>query len=233
MSKGFSSAVLAILIVALLGVIAAAYFAFGRNNLNQAVTSDISRLQVTNAPTLQSKTSSTVQQVKNYPGTKEFTSPKLKIVFNYLPSVNGMTVNVQEIGDKVYVNLGDRKIEDGQFVEVFSKSPSDSIKEAVKKQFLSGKSNTECFVVDSPAVFKNYPSNYQAVEISFPKPTDSNEPWWSGTDKCSADYAQTNGIRYFLGDSLHPEMLLFFSIGQYSINAGTDLTWQDTIRFLN
>ncbi len=232
MLKGFSSVVLVILGLVVISLIAGGAYLVGRTSINKEPLPAISEPQPIKqvSPTT---IISSAPEVKSYPGTKEYISQKLKIAFNYLPKVDGTIFQIKEVGDKVYIGISTAKAEDGQFVQVFSKDPQDSLEEAIKKKFLSGKSEKDCFVVDAPAPFKNYPANYQAVVISFPEPTNNDDPWWNGTEKCSADYAQANGIRYFLGDSLHPDKLLFFSIGQYSIDAGPNLTWQDTIRFLD
>lgn len=232
MPKGFSSIILIVLGLLIIVIVAGGAYLVGRTSVNTTTLPSVAPLETAQQAT-PNLSITAAPEVKNYPGTKEFISQKLKIAFNYLPEVNGVKFQVKEVENKVYIGMSTTKIEDGQFVEVFQKDPQDSLKDAIKKRFLAGKSETDCFVIDSPMKFNNYPSTYQALEISFPKPTNNDEPWFASTGKCFADYAQTNGIRYFLGDSQHPDKLLFFSIGQYGIDAGPSLTWQDTIRFLD
>lgn len=229
------------MIFAAILLIAVILFAF--SNLNPRTVTikkqPVTKSEITNKPENTIITTPSISNTvipdnpKKYPGTVEFSSVDLGIAFNYLPEYDNLKINTLEKDNRVYIFESKLNAQDGQFVEVFKKDPGDSLAEAVRKKFLAGKSANDCFVVDSQAVFSNYPANYKAVEISFPKPTDDQEPWWGRGDACSSEYAETNGIRYFLGDINHPDKFLFFDIGQYSIIAGKDLTWQDTIRFLD
>jgi hypothetical protein len=60
-----------------------------------------------------------------------------------------------------------------------------------------------------------YPATYEEIIPTCPNKQDTN-------------------LTFFLGDSKHPDKLLFFSIGQNTIQASSDpqITWQDTLRFL-
>lgn len=232
MQRGFSSIVFILLTIVVIGIIAGVIFLVPRFSINQNSLSNNSDTQTVSQSALNPAVTKN-QVPKGYPGTEQYTSKKLKIVFNYLPFTEGMNTGVKEEGNRVYVGDKNTKVEGGQYVEVFQKDPKESLNDAVKKKFLAGKSDNDCFVVPSKVKFIIYPKSFQAVEIAFLKPTGGQEPWWSPSDKCNPDYEQTNGIRYFLGDSQHPDRFLFFSIGQYAIKAGADLAWQDTIRFLD
>ena len=119
-------------------------------------------------------------------------------------------------------------------MEVFQKNPADSLEQAIKKQFLTGIPETDCFV--KTVSDNKLSSNFTKATIAFPVPTDSDQPFFTFGQKCPETYKETNGISYFLADKDHPSKFLFFSIGQYGINAKTGdntVMWQDTIKFLN
>jgi putative hemolysin len=47
---------------------------------------------------------------------------------------------------------------------------------------------------------------------------------------CPQPYTVVGGIGYFQSDPLHPDRILFLSIGQYAILAVDDQPWQETIK---
>lgn len=158
-----------------------------------------------------------------------YISQKLGISFSYSSS----SASVIEKENKIYV--GEKgKEEQGQWVQVFQKDKNESMEDAVKKQFLSGISPSDCFVIPGSRNGNNYPSTYKIVEISFPKDDSSETPWWAKNNKCPVDYSQSNGISYFLEDTNHPSKYVFFSIGQYPIDSEDKTkTWEKTIEFLD
>lgn len=158
------------------------------------------------------------------PGSKRFVSNKLGISFNYAKD----QVVVEGLGNKVYVG---GEPEDGQRVEVFQKDPSDSLKDAIKKQFHP--SEGECLINDLGT--SGYPSNFQVAEIAPPiGPDESLETILPKAEKCPARYTRTNFIAYFLEDKNHPDRFLFFYIGQQPMMADSapdsHLMWQETIQ---
>lgn len=168
-------------------------------------------------------------------GATKYTSEKLGISFYYLETQPGsIKFKAAEIVNKIYVYQQNFNPESGQFVEVFTKSENDTLKDAVKKRFLANISEKDCFV-NSGAYMKEYPALYETAIIDYAVPTDTgDQPFWSYGEKCPQDYSKTNGIRYFLEDTNHPDKFVFFSIGQYGIGASLDnnqLLWQHTIRF--
>lgn len=172
-------------------------------------------------------------KVNTNPNLKIFTSDTLKISFDYLqvqPDYPKEKVSVSVSGNKVYIYMG-TKPEEGQWVEVFKKDKNDTLKQAISKQFLSGISENDCFVENVTAKRK-YSPEFQVAEITFPYDPNSEIPFFAVEHKCPKGYTRSNGISFFLSDTNHPEIFLFFSIGQYGINADNNQMWQETIRFL-
>ncbi len=157
---------------------------------------------------------------------KLFTSPTLGISFLY-----GKDFAVKEDGKKVYVyDPKNMKYTDGQWVEVFTKTASQTLAQAVKAEKLSGYNESDCFTKKSS--YKK-PVGWDLQEIGYPATTDTNLPFWANADKCPATYTTTNGVSYFAADPEHPTVYLYFSLGQYAI-PGTSVTtpWEDTISIL-
>lgn len=166
------------------------------------------------------------------PNLKTYSSSKNGISFSYLEKQNSQEFIVTENGNKVCVSYkaNDMGCDAGQSVEVFEKGKSETLKAAIERIFLSGKDLTRCIVSISDP--NNYPATFVKGEITFPKSEDFDmEKMAADTEYCSSDYSQTNGIRYFLEDKLHPTRFLFFSIGQYGISSEGNKPWQDTVTF--
>lgn len=174
------------------------------------------------------------------PGQKRYTSSELGVTFLYLENQNDQTVAVKEEGDKVYVYIKefitDGKKDNylgGQWIEIFSKDPSQSLEDAIKEKFLTGYRESDCFV--SPYTSQSsspYPSSFETAVISYPPPTDESEPFWVNSEKCPAIYSKSNGMAYFLMDKNNPDRFAYLSIGQYAILSDTDSGWQNTVKFI-
>lgn len=209
-----------------------------------AIPTPAPTIEATTAPVSSSSAAPTIKpvitpiptptpKVNANPNLKTFTSDALKISFDYLqvqPDYPKEKTSVSVSGNKVYIYMG-TKPEEGQWVEVFQKDKNDTLAQAIKKQFLQGIADKDCFVVDSNAQNK-FPANYKLAEISFPYDPNSDIPMFATENKCPQTYTQSNGISFFLADTNHPDIFLFFSIGQYGINADGGKMWQETIKFL-
>ena len=177
-------------------------------------------------------------QTTDNPNLKTYTSP-LGISFTYSPkqvSNSDWTITVKESGNKICVtyDVNDVNCLKGQYVQVFQKSITDSLKNAIKKQFLTNYSLNDCFILSqNPYSGFSYPASYKTAIISFPKSSDPNASPWANADKCPSPYTATNGISYFLEDTAHPGKMLFFSIGQYSIESDDNKSWEQTVKVLN
>ncbi|HEX5429598.1 MAG TPA: hypothetical protein VFX17_00785 [Patescibacteria group bacterium] len=174
-------------------------------------------------------------------GIQTFTSSNLGVSFQYNPDQDGdgtADTTAAESGDKVYVYYTASPMEQGQWVEKFTKDPSMSLADAIQKQFLSGVSSTDCFVADMDSFYTQYgaqapasPQNFERDIIAYPFPTDPNQPFDANASKCPATYSlSSSGLSYFAMDKNHPDQYYFFNIGQYAITADTQgqLAWQDT-----
>jgi len=156
-------------------------------------------------------------------GIQTYSSQALGVSFKYDSANSG----IQEAGTTTYVYPKDIQPEEGQFIRRFEKRSSETLTQAIDRQILSGYSTTTCTV--TAAQSSVYPATYTKAEITYPAPTDPNAPFWQSASKCNEAYARTNGIRYFLYDSAHPDRFYFVDIGQYPIVVEGTTTWQDTI----
>ncbi|OGM06088.1 hypothetical protein A2125_00560 [Candidatus Woesebacteria bacterium GWB1_43_5] len=182
---------------------------------------------------------STFKFVDQNSDVKTYISSKLGISFSYKYKYNdGDTINIKEIGNKVYVYPSKIKPEDGQYVEVFDKDQTDSLKTAITKTILKGYSTSDCLVNE---IIKNpsgsgvvAPASYKFAQTDVPR--SGNEELLDlaqKAEKCPSPYVSFGGLTYFLMDQSHASKFIFLSIGQYAIDAGPNQTWQDTIKFTN
>lgn len=169
---------------------------------------------------------------------KTFTSLDLDISFTYNGNSlwDGKPVQVKEIGDRVYLYVWNTKPEDGRFVEVFSKDPKDSLPDAIIKRFLQGYSIQDCQVTAANLAKIYYDRNgFVYAQIRPVEPLNKFDSLPQLTAKCPPVYATINSLKYFLMDTAHPDKLVFFNIGQDTIDSGRTgelLSWDQTIQFL-
>ncbi|HYC79589.1 MAG TPA: hypothetical protein VEC17_01025 [Candidatus Binatia bacterium] len=159
------------------------------------------------------------------PDTKVFKSDNLGVAFRYdSKPTDTFEVTVTERGNKVYVHGTNEQPEQGKVVEVFSKPEDTLLEQAIKNQFLNNYPEQQCWVV----VYENEPGESENIiraGITYPKTNDPNLPWWTGYDKCPAEYAEINAVRYFLHDTRVPGKYVFLDLGQDSITTdGTPVT---------
>lgn len=178
---------------------------------------------------------------------KEYISTILGVGFCYPEKVGdssySSTVKVTEVDEKIYVYYDTITKEQGQFVEVFDKEKTDTLVQAIEKQFLQGISKDKCWAVlaTTPSGAQNffnaveYPKSYifaQALKYPMPENPAYMSEAFANADNCPADYRSTNGIRSFMMDQNNPDRFFFFNIGQYSIAGTNQPTWQETIKIL-
>lgn len=213
------------------GLLGAAYY-FGTK---QTTTKPVSpEAPITQSPAPDGTVVPPILKSSDDPNVKVFTSTDLKISFQYQEMQNDEKFATKQTGNKVYVYQAKFPVDQGQYVEVFSKDKADDLKTAIEKKFLANYSKNDCFaeIVKNPVAGQTLPASYVMAQISYPPSDSDTGPFWENADKCPSSYTTTNGIAYFLMDTVHPETFVFFSIGQYAINAGPSLPWQSTIKFL-
>ena len=176
------------------------------------------------------------------PNIKTFTSQKLGISFQYQEKYKGSdeTIMTKEIGSKVYVyssNISD-KPEEGQYVEVFNKEPNDFLSTAIEKIIMPGYSTSDCIIAETLSTNITgssvvLPESYRQAVIKVPiNDGDDISDIGLKAEKCPRPYTSVGGLAYFFMDLQHPAKFAFFSIGQYALNAGDNITWEDTFKFV-
>lgn len=240
-NKVFLTVVLTIFLITLAGGVGYLFYQNQqlKNQAYRVSSEDTSSLEISPTPTLEPTTpADPYTENTTTPGQKKYVNPKLGISFLYLviDGFDNVTeITTKEIGSKVYVYAKKYNYNAGQYVEVFDKNPKQTLKEAIETKFLENYSTEKCFasVQQLPA---SYPSSYTkaTINITGDISTMSMEERLEKVRQCPQDYIGSGGIAYFLMDNNHPDKFVFFSIGQYSMLSGVDdLTWQDTIEFLD
>lgn len=156
------------------------------------------------------------------PDTKIYTSDKLGIRFRYDSKPRDtFEVTVTEQDSKIYLHGTSEQPQQGKVIEVFTKDPSVSLEEAIKRQFLANYSEKDCYVTSDST---SEPGVVVAV-IDYPPPSDPNAPFWENSNKCPEDYAKTNAVQYFMMDNDIKNKYIFLRLGQDSITSdGTPVT---------
>jgi hypothetical protein len=153
-----------------------------------------------------------------------------------MPDQNGMQIGVQELGDRVYVYPTTMEPASGQWVQVFSKDPAESLEDAIRRQVLARYAPEDCQVVKSgdPVAGQQNPPSFVFARVQVPTtPADTMETLVQKAAKCPQPYAAVGGLAYFLADTDYPDRFVFYSIGQYGILAGPGRPWQSSLRFIN
>lgn len=219
-------------------IIALVGYLFAQNNNQQKTTTPVTAtkpISPTTSPTPTKSLSSSIEDT-GVVNQKRYTNPGFGISFVFPGKFAGETLDVKELGNKIYLYDTKYPYTQGQYIEVFQKNPADTLEQAIQKQFLTDISPNDCFVKDAkPDQGANFPVNYEVKTLGYPVDPNSDLPFFAQPNKCPTPYAETNGMLYFLGDTKHPKIFLFFSIGQMSfpITENSQTSWQDTIQFLN
>ena len=169
------------------------------------------------------------------PGQKRYTNPEWGLTFLFPTVSNGETFDIKQDGNKIYVYNTKYPYTQGQYLQYFPKNSSESLTQALQNQLLTGISPSDCFVKATQADKEaNFPPSSEIKTLGFPVDENSDIPAFAQTNKCPQPYAETNGLSYFLANTTHPQLFLFFSIGQYGIevDSQTHQGWQDTIQFI-
>ncbi len=222
-------AIISALFIVLLAVISISWFLF---RPQQSKPSPVVTPSPTSGQTL-STPPSTPQFIEPSTVIKTYTSPELGLRFKYNPKFEPTiesvdTLRIEETGNTVHIVPSSLPSDQGQFVRVFEKTTNESLEEAIRRLFLAGKDTSRCLVTIAET------SSQYTAEITFPQdPDGSMSSFFENSAYCSNEYAQTNGIRYFLQNKAIPNKFIFISIGQYPIYADEGIPWQNTIEILN
>jgi len=190
------------------------------------------------APT-ENQTTEKAPRVPN-PDGQTFESAEMGISFYYADRSDGSKVTVKEEGDKTYVSTAQSSTNytDGQWIQKFSKNPSDTLEMAIYESLLAEFSLDDCSVESIVNTSKDLATWEKAQIIISLAPAGDPDPAGEQTGGpvavCPAPYTASNGISYFLMDKNHPDRFYFISIGQYGIsadNSGTKM-WQETLQVL-
>ena len=243
-TKSTNTVLWALVVLLLLVVVSGTAYLYGSGKLGSLVSSPTPTPTATATPPMISETPTSIASpsvsitlkpkptIIPNPDGNTFTSDKLGIAFywaNKTPADASATIKVMESGSKVYVYPSSGKPEDGQSIERFDKSSTDTLSQAITKRFLAGIPTTDCFVKIDPK--KPKPTVTKAT-IGYPIPADADQPNFAYGEKCPEKYKESNGMAYFFEDSTYPDRFYYVSIGQYGIpaqNSKPDSMWQDTI----
>lgn len=235
----FLTVVLTIFLVILISGVG---YLFYQNQLlkNQAYqTSSPAPSVITPSPTAESTIpGDSYTENTTTPGQKKYVSPQLGISFLYsvIDVIDNKTeFTTKEMGNKVYIHPPGSSYETGQYIEVFKKDPNQTLEQAIKATFLENYSEEKC-LVSVEQLSTIYPSSYTKARIEAVGYSNSTsmQEMSEKIKECPKIYTQSGGVAYFLMDENHPDKFVFFSIGNDTISSGTDdLTWQDTIEFLD
>lgn len=212
MRKNGFAPILIILIIAVLGVVG--YFGYKNYYSKSSTPVSSSALSLSPTPSPSNVRLEASARVghgflsgnENKNGEQVYISDKLGIKLVYdVPN----TGPVKEIGNKIYADY--RKNSDGsisgQYVEVFSKLPNQTLSDGIKANILGNYSMDKCEVKVTQS---------QGTE-SIAEITDKT--WSVGGEQgpyCPVNYiSNAGGLAFFYYDSGHPQSFLFYSIGQY------------------
>lgn len=161
---------------------------------------------------------------------KTYASNHLGVTFQVYKSAK-----VLEEGNRIYADG-----KEGQYLEVLPKNEAESLYDVVSR--LEGPLDKCSVVVQAMAprytndsgsmAGRAYPDSYSTVTV-LPNPEDwdrlnadpPKDAW------CKAQFVSLDGLRFYLADVKHPNVYVRVSVGQYSVPAGRDTDWQNTIRF--
>lgn len=174
---------------------------------------------------------------------KTFTSRQLGISFTHQYYTDFDLTRVEQKGNKVYVYNKDTDYtppSPGDVVTVFSKTPSESLSDAIAKRILHSFSTGDCHIVlVSSATGSLHPGN-QLLQITTSSPLKISK---GGTKPlCPPDFTYTNdqGANYFMMDPDVPNKFVHVKLGS-DIIWGTPpkrgesfgKAWHETLQFVD
>jgi hypothetical protein len=177
---------------------------------------------------------------KKKPGTKLFYSDNLGVGFTYIDNENPKEmVSIKEVDNYIYFDYPNRSDKYPK-LEIFTKDPTETLDQAIAKEFLFGANLKDCFIINT----SNSKKGYISAEISFRRNDaylndvnnyDSEENKNQMCPKKAHPYTITNGAQYFFMQPEKPSQYGFVRIGQDigPLSGFPDIRdWSETIRFL-
>lgn len=178
--------------------------------------------------------------------TFDYRSPNLTYINTYESKLLGISfqygiegdgeVKIKEEGNKIYIYYSyfveegsTRYREKGQHLEVFSKRPSESLSEAIKRLILVKPVSAICQIKSrQKGQFNIAVVNVSQKAINALDGVSNYEADIQLAERCSKEYTETNSAKYFLEDPNHPDKFVFLYLSQYNIQ-----NWEDTIKITN
>jgi hypothetical protein len=198
------------------------------SNANANVSSNVQAVKTASSPLFTT--------TKN--GNKTtFKSNDLKVNFDYISQVNngGAETNIiaNEQGNKITI-YPENSPNTYDYVQVFSKNPTDTLEQAITKSILKGFNPTDCPIGVAYGFGNNkFSSSTQTASIQY---NSNNEHPESGypvdATKCPSEYTAVETARFFLMDKNHPDRFVFILDG-IALRSGVDSSgkikgWEDT-----
>ncbi|GEM_PF-6711764 len=163
------------------------------------------------------------KQNKSYFNTENttfvtFTSKKLGVEFEHDPRLI-----IMEKGNKIVIDDTDpTEIYPHYVIEVFNKSKSTTLEQAINTALLNKYHRAKCYAKRIDRGNPTHPGYLMAV-VTYPSnrnPQDENN-----LPKCNPDYYETNGARIFWMDPENSNKFVFISAGQSVIYSTGDINW--------
>jgi len=168
-----------------------------------------------------------------------YTSKKLGLSFSYLqPKESQGQWVTEEANDtiSIYYQHQSGIKTSSKFVQVFYKDAQQSLEAAIKEQLMQNFSAEDC-TITTPSMSYNhaiYSPNNEYLVIRVVNQNENHEEFVKQLEKCPNTYTfswKDNG--YFVTDKMHQDRFAYVSLGQDSIFAYPDVSWDMTIRFLD
>jgi len=170
---------------------------------------------------------------------RTYVSQRLGIRFRYATSrqIGKGAPEYFSVAEKGNVITVSGNTTDFQTVEIFSKLPSETLKEVIVRQFLE--KYPSCLIETYPAKqwVNTFPESYVLAGFFPPEksPAPSSSPLGPyesyDLEKCPDNHLSMAVPKYFLMDTARPDKFVFLYVGNVNIPATDDKEWWETIEF--
>lgn len=145
-----------------------------------------------------------------------------------------------QIGKRIGYSFNGESDKLDQWIEVMTKSPTDSLEQAVSRRFITPGKEKDCRVIEMVPekgdVLDGFDKPYKFVELTTIKPwfqTENKSIVDAQAEKCGREYTATNFVAFFVMDTREPGIYAFVYAGQ-SGGATTgmgDKQWFQSLNF--